>query len=216
MGAFCGKDAQGSYRPTVQSVRSISNSVEAGDVSKKKRKNKKDHGLSGNSSTNSLSSSNVATGTPSEMLQYLGTSNQKALKRLFHDLQEMIAEPKDVGFCCPRSKHDLWTWEGWLRGPEDTPYELGQFKLMFSFDDRFPHKPPRVTFQDPVPFHPNIDSEAGKICVDMLHDAGWSPLYKMRHVIMGLSSLLSEPNPQDPLNTKAAAYFLNDFIFILS
>jgi ubiquitin-conjugating enzyme E2 T len=57
-----------------------------------------------------------------------------------------------------------------------------------------------MRFITPI-YHPNID-EAGRICADILKmpPAGnWVPALNLSTVLLALSGLMSEPNPEDPL-----------------
>ena len=45
----------------------------------------------------------------------------------------------------------------YIKGPEDTIYEGGYFKLFIHLDDDYPFKPPIVKFLTKV-YHPNISS----------------------------------------------------------
>jgi len=102
---------------------------------------------------------------------------------------------------------DLSTWQGIIIGPEGTPYVGGVFKLEIIFPSDYPYKAPKVTFATPI-YHCNIN-RAGNICLDILKDK-WSPVLTIGKVLLSICSLLSDPNPDDPLAPEIAEVFKND------
>lgn len=68
--------------------------------------------------------------------------------------------------------------------------------------------PPKVVFDTKI-YHPNIGitifylDNLGRICLDILKK-NWSPALQIKSVLLSIQSLLSEPNPEDPLNNEAA------------
>jgi len=81
-------------------------------------------------------------------------------------------------------------------GPPDSPYEGGVFFLKIQFPQDYPFKPPKIKFQTKV-YHCNINDKGG-ICLDILKD-NWSPALTISKVLLSICSLLTEPNPEDPL-----------------
>lgn len=102
---------------------------------------------------------------------------------------------------------DLLHWNATIIGPSDTPYEGGIFLLDIYFPINYPFKPPKINFITKI-YHPNINS-AGSICVDILR-TNWSPALSISKILLSISSLLSEPNPDDPLMPEIALEYKNN------
>jgi ubiquitin-conjugating enzyme E2 H len=100
-----------------------------------------------------------------------------------------------------------------LKGPEDTCYSKGKWKLRMEISKEYPYKSPSVGFITPI-YHPNVDFKSGSICLNVLNQT-WTPIYNLSHIKETfLPQLLTYPNPDDPLNTEAASIFktnINDF-----
>ncbi len=63
----------------------------------------------------------------------------------------------------------------------------------------------KVKWITPI-FHPNIRGIDGAVCIRLLNQ--WSPMQGVLSVVEGAKQLLEHPNPHDPLDLKAADYFL--------
>ena len=85
---------------------------------------------------------------------------------------------------------------GTLQGPEDSPYEGGVFKVDIKIPDSYPFEPPKMKFTTKV-WHPNISSQTGAICLDILKDE-WSPALTLKTALLSLQALLCSPEPDDP------------------
>ena len=102
---------------------------------------------------------------------------------------------------------DIVHWEGTLIGPTETVYEGGVFNLDIQFPKNYPFKPPKVRFLTKI-YHPNINS-GGFICLDIFKE-NWSPALTISKVLLSLCSLLTDPNPDDPLVVDIADEYVND------
>eukprot|EP00123_Amoebidium_parasiticum_P014047 comp22297_c0_seq1/m.33080 comp22297_c0_seq1/g.33080 ORF comp22297_c0_seq1/g.33080 comp22297_c0_seq1/m.33080 type:complete len:178 (-) comp22297_c0_seq1:357-890(-) len=110
--------------------------------------------------------------------------------------------------CTAGPKDDkLDEWVATIQGPAGTPYEGGIFFLDIHFPKDYPFKPPKITFTTKI-YHCNINSNGG-ICLDILKD-NWSPALTIAKVLLSISSLLTDPNPADPLVPPIAQQYLSN------
>ena len=126
-----------------------------------------------------------------------------ALKRITKELAELAKDPPANCSAGPIDD-DMYHWQATIVGPSDSPYQGGLFFLNIHFPIDYPFKPPKVTFITKI-YHPNINSNGG-ICLDILKDQ-WSPALTISTVLLSISSLLTDPNPDDPLVPDIANLF---------
>jgi ubiquitin-conjugating enzyme E2 D/E len=127
-----------------------------------------------------------------------------SLRRIQKELADLTKDPPPNCSAGPIG-HDMYEWAGMIVGPEDTPYSGGLFRLSIYFPADYPYKPPTIKFINKV-YHPNINA-AGSICLDILKTQ-WSPALTISKVLLSISSLLSDPNPRDPLSPDIARVYL--------
>jgi ubiquitin-conjugating enzyme E2 D len=108
----------------------------------------------------------------------------------------------------------------------DSPYAGGVFFLSITFPTDYPFKPPKVSFTTKI-YHPNINAN-GSICLDILRDQ-WSPALTISKgtprvfnainifnipffhlVLLSICSMLTDPNPDDPLVPDIAHLYKTD------
>ncbi|KAF7534193.1 hypothetical protein G7054_g6427 [Neopestalotiopsis clavispora] len=129
-----------------------------------------------------------------------------ALKRINKELTDLGRDPPSSCSAGPVGE-DLFHWQATIMGPSDSPYSGGVFFLAIHFPTDYPFKPPKVNFTTRI-YHPNINSN-GSICLDILRDQ-WSPALTISKVLLSICSMLTDPNPDDPLVPEIAHVYKTD------
>ena len=104
---------------------------------------------------------------------------------------------------------DPFTWYAVLKGPPNSPYEGGTFRLKVTIPEEYPSVAPKVEFLTTV-YHPNISGN-GDVCLDILNEPHlWSEQLTIQKVVISVLSLMTDPNPDDPLCPDIAKLYLRD------
>lgn len=146
------------------------------------------------------------------ILYYNNNRNKKpmamkpVLKRIKKELSDIERDPPSNCSAGPEGD-DFYHWKATIIGPGDSPYANGIFHLDIYFPSDYPFKPPKVKFLTKI-YHPNINAK-GSICLDILSNE-WSPALTIGKVLLSISSLLTEPNPDDPLVSEIAGLYKTD------
>jgi ubiquitin-conjugating enzyme E2 G1 len=100
-------------------------------------------------------------------------------------------------------------------------YIGGNFRCTLSFKPDYPMIPPKLVFQNPIPFHPNIYPD-GTLCISILHPPEddkygyesaaerWNPVQTPETILVSVISLLHSPNDESPANLEAAQLWRED------
>lgn len=102
---------------------------------------------------------------------------------------------------------NLNNWRGIVRGPDDTPFSDGSFELEVIVPPSYPLAPPAIRFTTKI-FHPNVHPKTGEICLDILKNA-WSPAWTLQSTCRAIIVLLSDAEPESPLNCDAGNLLRN-------
>ncbi|KVI06141.1 ubiquitin-conjugating enzyme E2 27 isoform X1 [Cynara cardunculus var. scolymus] len=129
--------------------------------------------------------------------------------RVQKELQECNKDINVSGISVNPKSDNLTSLIGTIPGPIGTPYEGGTFKIDIDLPDGYPFEPPRMKFATKV-WHPNISSQSGAICLDILKDQ-WSPALTLKVALLSIQALLSAPQPNDPQDAVVAQQYLKDY-----
>ena len=101
---------------------------------------------------------------------------RSAMQRLTKEFMEITQNPTEGIVAGPISEDNLFEWEAFIQGPENTPYDCGVFEARITFPKDYPLAPPVMVFKSPI-WHPNV-YPSGKVCISILHASG-DPLYAL-------------------------------------
>ncbi|EEQ99887.1 ubiquitin-conjugating enzyme E2-25 kDa, putative [Perkinsus marinus ATCC 50983] len=123
-------------------------------------------------------------------------------KRLNKELDDIRSQSEESSINADIVGDDLTHWKGHLDGPPATPYEGGHFVIDITIPADYPYTPPKMKFDTKI-WHPNISSQTGAICLDVLGKE-WSPALTIRTALLSIQALLSCAEPDDPQDAEVA------------
>eukprot|EP00808_Paulinella_micropora_P032214 g60890.t1 len=92
---------------------------------------------------------------------------------------------------------NLFKWECGIPGKKETDWAGGLYKLVMTFPEDYPNKPPRCQFTPKI-FHPNI-YPSGTVCLSILNEEkDWKAGITVKQILLGIQDLLDNPNNEDP------------------
>ncbi|KAI3387549.1 hypothetical protein SNEBB_006264 [Seison nebaliae] len=124
-----------------------------------------------------------------------------ALERVKRELSSF----KDPDITITPMNDNIMKLEGTIRGPPDTPYTDGIYRLMIDVPDSYPFTPPQVKFITKI-WHPNISSVTGVICLDILGEQ-WAAAMSIRTILLSIQLLMSCPEPDNPQDAVVAEQY---------
>ncbi|CAD8084187.1 unnamed protein product [Paramecium primaurelia] len=129
------------------------------------------------------------------------------------DFEQRQKKSEDNGISILVVDNNITHWKGFINGSPDTPYEGGYFQIDIVLTADYPYKPPKMKFDTRI-WHPNISSQTGAICLDILKDE-WSPALSIRTALLSLQALLCDPQPDSPQDAVVAnQYKSNRELFV--
>ncbi|KAJ5743863.1 Ubiquitin-conjugating enzyme E2 [Penicillium manginii] len=134
------------------------------------------------------------------------------LRRLAADHAALHHELPPYYMLAPADSHladDLSQLAILLAGPAGTPYSQGLWRLHLKMPADYPKSPPKATFRTKI-WHPNVEENTGAVCVDTLK-RDWQSKLTLRDVLVTISCLLINPNPDSALNSSAGNLLREDF-----
>ena len=131
-----------------------------------------------------------------------------AIRRITKEMESINRNPPPFTSAGPVDDNNIFHFQATIMGPPDTPYAGGEFLLDVIYPIDYPFRPPKIKFTSKI-YHCNINSENGSISLDILADQ-WSPSLSISSLLLSISSLLSDPNPDNPIVPEIATLFKND------
>lgn len=137
-------------------------------------------------------------------------SSSSVARRLNQELKQFVSQSEALKATGGPKDDDLCKWQILIEAPEDSVYAGGKFSVEFEFPSQYPFKPPTLKFLTRI-YHPNIDRETGSMCLALLKTESWKPSCKIVDILREITVLLSNPNPDDPLDVDVAQQFQTNY-----
>lgn len=171
---------------------------------------------------------------PSSTSHHSNMASNSTGQRLLRELKDYTKSPNEALLHLgPVDDEDLLRWEAVLKGVNGSPYEGtsrisdhssssrldsqkhsrfpqltrvvgGLWHLRIAIPPNYPLAPPTIHFSTRIS-HPNISFTTGEICLTLLTTEHWSPVYTLSSTLTAIHQLLTDPQPDSPLNVDVAA-----------
>ena len=137
--------------------------------------------------------------------------NSRTMRRLAADHGALHSQPLPPNYLFPpgADADDLTELDILLAGPSHTPFAAGVWKLHLTIPTDYPQRPPTANFRTPI-FHPNVEPQTGGVCVETLK-RDWDSKLTLRDVLITISCLLIQPNPDSALNAEAGSLIQENY-----
>lgn len=128
--------------------------------------------------------------------------------RILKELKEVGKTDTSGVQAKPVTEGNIRHLSGTIQGPAGTAYEGGVFEIDITLPKQYPFEPPKMKFITKI-WHPNISSQTGAICLDILKD-NWSPALTIKTALLSLQALLCSPEPSDPQDAEVAKMYISN------
>ena len=115
--------------------------------------------------------------------------------RIWKELEKINQIPSDEYVAGPTSVDNLFEWQATVKGPEDSFYNKGIFKIKIIFPEEYPFLPPKINFVTKI-YHPNISQETGYVCLNNI-EKNWKPSYTIEKLLNEIINLLKYPSYEE-------------------
>jgi len=129
-----------------------------------------------------------------------GVAAGTVYKRLFKE-KSLNTKDEFIQLSCAGGEDEMLRWIATLRGPPGSLYQNYLFDIEIRIPENYPIVPPTLMFLTKI-YHPNIHFETGEVCIDILKK-DWTPAWSLQSACRAVLSILSDPNPNSPLNCDA-------------
>uniref|UniRef100_A0A8C8VQ72 Ubiquitin conjugating enzyme E2 U n=1 Tax=Pelusios castaneus TaxID=367368 RepID=A0A8C8VQ72_9SAUR len=115
-----------------------------------------------------------------------------------------------LGIFATPVKDNLLEWLAEVQGLKDSLWEGAVLQLSIKYTDEYNNIPPTVTFNT-IPFHPNVDQNSGRPCIDFLDNPKeWNGKLTMSSILLAIQVMLSNPELENAVNVEAAEMLKNN------
>ncbi len=131
---------------------------------------------------------------------------------------EKLQEKDRIRLILPE-RENLFQWHAILRGPPDTPYEGGIFKIIIIFPNDYPKKGAEFRFENEI-YHLNVESNKndkfGHICLSSLNEwfstgkVATKPGFAVKQALFDIFCLFYNQGTESPYSPQMAKQYRDD------